>query len=146
MKKVVLGMLALMMCLGLASCKQSSETESTPNMADVVEKAKAEGANWSVDEWKEAFKQMMLAAKPMMVEMSDLMKSIEAPEGQDVDPAKIAEVMGKIQEVQKKYPDYEKLMNEFDEAAKASENGKKVIEDEEWGKSVMKELGLPEDL
>ena len=144
MKKVIVGMLALMMCLGLASCGKSSE--SAPNMAEVVEKAKAEGANWSVDEWKEAFKQMMLAAKPMMVEMSELMKSMEAPEGQDVDPAKITEVMGKLQEVQKKYPDFEKLMNEFDELAKASENGKKVIEDEEWGKSVAKELGLPEDL
>ena len=144
MKKVIVGMLALIMCLGLASCGKSSE--SAPNMAEVVEKAKTEGANWSVDEWKDAFKQMMLAVKPMMLEMSELMKSIEEPEGQEVDPAKVAEVMTKVQEVQKKYPDFEKLMNEFEEAAKACENGKKVIEDEEWGKSVAKELGLPEDL
>jgi hypothetical protein len=144
MKKVLVGMLALIMCLGLASCAKSSE--SAPNMADVVAKAKADGANWSVDEWKDAFKQMMLAAKPMLTEMSELMKSIETPEGEEPDAAKIAEVMTKVQELQNKYPDFEKLMNEFEEAAKATENGKKVAEDDEWAKSVAKELGLPEDL
>ena len=37
-------------------------------------------------------------------------------------------------------------MSEFEEAAKATENGKKVIEDEEWAKSLAKELGLPDDI
>ncbi len=142
MKKVLVGMLALVMCLGLASCSK----ESGASLADVVAKAKTDGANWSVDEWKDAMKQMMLAAKPMMVEVSELMKSVQPAEGEEADAAKVAEAMTKLADIQNKYPDFEKLMNEFEEAAKATENGKKVIEDEEWAKSVAKELGLPEDI
>ena len=142
MKKVLVGMLALVMCLGLASCSK----ESGASLADVVAKAKTDGANWSVDEWKEAYKTAMEAVKPMMLEVSEITKSMQAPEGQEPDPAKLAEAMGKLQELQTKYGDVEKLMNEFEEAAKATENGKKVSEDEEWLKSVAKELGLPEDI
>lgn len=144
MKKVLIGMLALVMCLGMVSCKK----ESAPNMADIVAKAKTEGANWSVDEWKDAYKQMMQAAKPMMLELQEVMKSMDNG-GDDSDAAnaaKFAEAMAKIQELQKKYGDVEKLMDEFDSIAKGTENGKKVSEDDEWAKSVAKELGLPEDL
>ena len=144
MKKVLIGMLALVMCLGFVSCNK----ESTPNMADIVAKAKADGANWSVDEWKDAYKQMMQAAKPMMLELQEVMKSMDNG-GDDSDAAnaaKFAEAMAKIQELQKKYGDVEKLMDEFDSIAKGTENGKKVSEDDEWAKSVAKELGRPEDL
>ncbi len=142
MKKVLVGMLALVMCLGLASCSK----ESGASLADVVAKAKTDGANWSVDEWKEAYKTAMEAVKPMMLEVSEITKSMQAPEGQEPDPAKLAEAMGKLQELQTKYGDVEKLMDEFEKIAKGTENGKKVSEDEEWLKSVAKELGLPEDL
>lgn len=142
MKKVLVGMLALVMCLGLASCSK----ESGASLADVVAKAKTDGANWSVDEWKEAYKTAMEAVKPMMLEVSEITKSMQAPEGQESDPAKLAEAMGKLQELQTKYGDVEKLMDEFEKIAKGTENGKKVSEDEEWLKSVAKELGLPEDL
>lgn len=147
MKKVLVGMLALIMCLGLASCAKSSE--SAPNMADVVAKAKTDGANWSVDEWKDAYKQMMQAAKPMMLELQEVMKSMENSGDDDSDAAnaaKFAEAMAKIQELQTKYGDLDKLMDEFETIAKGTENGKIVSEDEEWAKSVAKELGLPEDL
>ena len=142
MKKVLVGMLALVMCLGLASCSK----ESGASLADVVAKAKTDGANWSVDEWKDAYKTAMEAVKPMMLEVSEITKSMQAPEGQEADPAKLAEAMGKLQELQTKYGDVEKLMDEFEKIAKGTENGKKVSEDEEWLKSVAKELGLPEDL
>ena len=137
-------MLALVMCLGLASCSNSGSADA-PNMADIVAKAKTDGAKWSVDEWKDAMKQMMIAVKPMMLEVSDLMKSVEPKEGEEADPAKVAEAMTKLAEIQNKYPDFEKLMDEFEKIAKSTDNGKKVIEDEEWAKSVAKEIGLPED-
>ena len=127
MKKVLVGMLALVMCLGMVSCSKES---AAPNLKDVVEKAKTEGANWSVDEWKAAMKDVMLAVKPMMLEVQDIMKSMEGAEGEEADGAKVVEAMAKLADIQKKYPDYENLMNEFEEAAKSTENGKKVIDDE----------------
>lgn len=143
MKKVLVGMLALVMCLGMVSCSKES---AAPNLKDVVEKAKTEGANWSVDEWKAAMKDVMLAVKPMMLEVQDIMKSMEGAEGEEADGAKVVEAMAKLADIQKKYPDYENLMNEFEEAAKSTENGKKVIDDDAYAKELAKELGLPEDM
>jgi len=37
-------------------------------------------------------------------------------------------------------------MNEFESLARGTENGKKVSQDEEWLKSLAKEIGLPEEL
>ena len=100
MKKVLVGMLALVMCLGMVSCSKES---AAPNLKDVVEKAKAEGANWSVDEWKAAMKDCMLAVKPMMLEMQEIMKGLEGTEGEEADGAKVVEVMAKMAEIQKEY-------------------------------------------
>lgn len=151
MKKILIGMFAFALCLGMNSCvketKDAAEqakdaveqvAEKAPALADIVAKAKAEGANWSVDEWKEQFKQVMLAIKPMMVEMSDLVKNMKD------DPSKMAEMVTESENIQKKYADLSKLMDEFSEIAEATENGKIVIDDEEWGKKMMEELGIPD--
>ena len=148
MKKILIGMFAFALCLGMNSCikenKEAAEkaveevVEKAPALADIVAKAKAEGANWSVDEWKEQFKQVMLAIKPMMVEMSDLVKNMKD------DPSKMAEMFKESENIHKKYADLNKLMEEFSEIAEATENGKVVIDDEEWGKKMMEELGIPD--
>ena len=148
MKKLLFAMFAFALCLGMNSCikenKEAAEkaveevVEKAPALADIVAKAKAEGANWSVDEWKEQFKQVMLAIKPMMVEMSDLVKNMKD------DPSKMAEMVKESENIQKKYADLNKLMEEFSEIAEATENGKVVIDDEEWGKKMMEELGIPD--
>ena len=105
MKKLLIGTVAIALCLGMNSCKNEAaatdkETPSTEQIsqetsdsngpttesteqfsdatsqttdnpseatADLLAKAKAEGANWSVDQWKGAFKDMMLIAKPMII-------------------------------------------------------------------------------
>ncbi len=151
MKKLLIGLFAFALCMGMNSCakenKEAAEkageevvevVEKTPVLADIVAKAKAEGANWSVDEWKEQFKQVLLAIKPMMVELSDMAKQAKA------DPSKAIELMTKAQDIDKKYPDFSKLMDEFTEIASATENGKVVIDDEEWGKKMMDERGVPD--
>ena len=149
MKKFLIGIIALVLCLGMNSCKkegapegekQDAATEKVaeaPSLADVVAKAKAEGANWSVDEWKEAFKSVTLAIKPMMVEMNEVTKKVEA------DPSKAGDLMKELKAIQAKYPDFEKLMDEFTAIAEGCENGKAVIDDEEWGTKMMEELGVP---
>ena len=148
MKKFLIGIVALVLCLGMNSCKKEGAPEGekqdatekvaeAPSLADVVAKAKAEGANWSVDEWKEAFKSVALAIKPMMVEMNEVTKKVEA------DPSKAGDLMKELEAIQAKFPDFEKLMDEFTATAEGCENGKAVIDDEEWGTKMMEELGVP---
>lgn len=129
MKKVLIGMLALVMAIGFTACS------STPSMEEIVKSAKAEGANWTVDQWKDAYRNMAINVKPMMVEMQEAMKLVET------DPTKAMEM---VEAAQKKYGDVEKLMDEFNTIAEGTENGKKVAEDKEFEKQMMDELGIPD--
>ncbi len=137
MKKIIFA-LCMMMGLFMVSCQNGADMKS------IVEKAKTEGANWSVDEWKDAFKEVMKGMKPMYEEMLKVQEETKALEGksEEEQAAAAAEMMKKGEELQKKYGDVEKLMGEFEKAANATENGKKVANDEEFGKQVMKELGM----
>ena len=148
-------MVAIAMSISYMSCKNEASkdaasgdqksavenVEQTVDLAALVEKVKAEGANWSIDEWKDAFKQALMALKPMMTSMMDLQKKAEGAKEED-----LAKIMDEAQAKQKEFEPLQKAMEEFEEAAKATENGKKVIDDEEWGKQVLKELGFPEDM
>jgi hypothetical protein len=142
MKQLLIGMVALVMCFGITSCSQ----ESTPNLADIVAKAKTDGANWDVEEWQEAYTQMLTAVKPMLLETQEIIKTVEAKDGEELHVEKVTAAAAKLEEIYKKYPDYENLISEFNSIAERSENGKKVLDDEAFAKKVAKELGLPEDL
>ena len=101
-------------------------------------KAKAEGANWTVDEWKEQFKAMALATKPIMLKMAEALEMFEK------DSTKGAELQEAMEKIKADYPDFEKLAKEFDTIAEGTENGKIVANDEVWGKNMMEELGIPD--
>ena len=103
----------------------AAAAEQTASLADIVAKAKAEGDKWSEDEWKEQFKQAMLAYKPFAVE---------------VDKAGFSD-LDKLKEIEKKYANYPDLINEMAEQAKKTKGGK-VITDQ-WLADTMKELGIP---
>ena len=157
MRKLFVFMFALTLGLCITSCKQKSgeaapaETEKAEAQAEqdpvevmkgLVEKAKAEGANWSIDQWKDAYKQAMIAMKPMLNELGSLTSSVD----EKSDPSKIAEMMEKAKKLEEQYKPLQDAMNEFEALAKGTENGKAVNDDEEWGKSMMKELGINFDL
>ncbi len=152
MKKLLFAMFAFALGLGMTSCKneaaankdgekaeqaaEAADNADAPSLADIVAKAKAEGANWSIDEWKEQFKAALVAVKPMLLDLKDLQERMEK------DPTKADELMKEAQDMETKFADLTKLMDEFDEVAKATENGKKVSDDDEFGKQVLEELGL----
>ena len=157
MKKLFVFMFALSLGLCITSCKQKSgeaapaETEQAEAeqqqdpvevMKALIEKAKADGANWSVDEWKDVYKQALVAMKPMLNELGALTSSADAKS----DPSKIAEMMEKAKKLEEQYKPLQDAMEEFEAIAKGTENGKAVNDDEEWGKSTMKELGINFDL
>lgn len=133
MKKVLFAMAIMVMSLGFVSCKNSGA-----DLKSLVEKAKTEGSKWSVDEWKTAFKDVLTAAKPMMEEAKEFQKKAEGM----TDPSDLAKLMEEAQEFEKKNAEVTKQMAEFEEIAKGTENGKIVADDDEFGKQVLKELGL----
>ena len=66
----------------------AAEAEQPASLADIVAKAKAEGANWSADEWKAQFKTALEAYKTFAVAMNE------------AQPAE-------LEEISKKYADYQ---------------------------------------
>ena len=91
MKKTLVVMMAFVLGLAITSCKQAPKAaeaaeaaaaDPAQTLTELVEKAKADGAKWSVDEWKDAFKTAMTAVAPMMKEVQDLTKSVIPKEGE----------------------------------------------------------------
>ena len=71
MKKILVVMIAFVLGMAITSCKQSPKAVDAADAADpaktlieIVEKAKAEGANWTVEEWKEVFTTAMKSIAP----------------------------------------------------------------------------------
>ena len=153
MKKFFVGIVAIAITMGMASCKQKSEAPAAaeqaeteqvetkqPAIEEIVAKAKAEGANWSVDEWKSSTKDMMIALKPMLLKISEMVSQMEK------DPSKAVEIMANMKALEEEFKPMENLMNEFEEIAKGTENGKAVMDDEAWGNQLKQELGLPDNM
>ena len=86
MKNLWIGMLALMMAFCLGSCREKSDqpaqgdaTEQvaeTPSLEDIVAKAKAESANWTIDDWKTNIKAAMTAIAPMFKKIGEMQKQV----------------------------------------------------------------------
>ena len=101
----------------------AAEAEQPASLADIVAKAKAEGANWSADEWKAQFKTALESYKSFAVAMNE------------AQPAE-------LEEVTKKYADFPALIKEFASLAKQAKGGKDITD--ERIQTTMQELGVPE--
>ena len=110
MKKVIFSAFLMMMGLFFVSCS------GTKDFKTVLENAQKDGANWSVEEWKDAYRVSM---------QEDQMK-----------------MLGELAEKMKKYEELSNQLEAFNKAAHATENGKKVSEDLEFQKELAKELGM----
>ena len=101
----------------------ATEAEQPASLVDIVAKAKAEGANWSADEWKAQFKTALETYKTFAVAMNEAQPT-------------------ELEEISKKYADYPALMKELASIAKQAEGGKDITD--EWIQTTMKELDIPE--
>ena len=112
------------------------------DLAKIVEKAKVEGENWTEEEWKAQAKNTALAVKPMLTAVMDLTKKIQQ------DPSAAEELVKEMESLDLNggFERIGKLMEEFEAIADKTEIGKKVMEDDEFEKQIMKELGIEEML
>ena len=153
MKKAFIVMMAFMLGMAVTSCKQGQKAAPTAEevaadpvatLNQLVEKAQAEGANWSVDEWKEAYHTAFLAMSPAMKGMYEVMQLIQG-EGAATDTAAISKAMQKAQSIEKEFSELGTFVGQLDSIGKLYPNGKTVSEDKEFEKACLKEIGLPED-
>ncbi len=166
MKKLLIAAVTLVMGMSMMSCNNGSapakgdgadsaattekveKVEKKVDLAEVVAKAKAEGANWTVDEWKASFRDVIIGCLPMFNYMKDMQEKMKAAEGGD-DAAKTAaalQALGDLEAKAKEFEPIEKLMGEYEEIAKKTANGKAVMEDKEFEEQLKKEFDLPEDM
>ena len=145
MKKFFLaGIVALAMGFAFVSCNQKSDapvdikTDGTAVevLTDIVAKAKADGANWTIDQWKYVFKQAAIAIKPMMVKMAEITDGLGGDNAE--------EKMAEFEKLAGEYEPIEALMDEFQKIAEACPNGKAVNDDKDFEKQLTEELGLPD--
>jgi hypothetical protein len=153
MKKAFIVMMAFMLGMAVTSCKQGQKAAPTAEevaadpvatLNQLVEKAQAEGANWSVDEWKDAYHTAFLAMSPAMKGMYEVMQLIQG-EGAATDTAAISKAMAKAKDIEAEFGKLGGIVEKFDSIGKLYPNGKTVSEDKEFEKACLKEIGLPED-
>lgn len=152
MKKTLVVMMAFVLGLAITSCKQAPKAvdpeaaaaDPAQTLTELVEKSKAEGANWSVDEWKNAYKTAMAAVAPQMQELGAIMESIKGGPDQEVDTAKVSQVMEKMEELGKKFQPLQDILTQFDSISRSYPNGKAVAEDKEFEKQMLEEFKIPD--
>ena len=157
MKKAFVVLMAFMLGMGVTSCNQGQKAapaaeaehvEATPDpeetLNQLVAKAQAEGANWSVDQWKDAYRSAFDVMSPAMKSMYEVMQLVQG-EGAATDTAAISKALAKAKEIEEEYGKIGVIVLKFDSIGKLYPNGKTVSEDKEFEKQLLKEVGLPED-
>ncbi len=120
--------------------KASAQTIALPtDLSDLVDYAREEGENWSVDDWKAAFRAALEDSRPLLLELIELQKMNED------DPSKAEQYIAENEDLQERAEEMGSLMDELSDIAEATENGKIVSNDDEFAEEVLKDLGL-EDL
>ena len=73
-----------------------AEAINIDDLKSIAEKATKDGANWTEAEWKDAFKKVIKAVKPMLVEMKEMQKKIESASEEDQLIHKLVKAADKI--------------------------------------------------
>ena len=110
------------------------DSTATEVMTDIVAKAKAEGANWSIDEWKAAFTKVCITMKQLVDDSKSLSESMAENNS--------AELVEQFEKLQKEYEPVVALMDEFTEIAKSTENGLAVHNDEDFNNQLQEKYNL----
>ena len=152
MKKILFVVMAFVLSMAVTSCKQGQKAEGTDAAADdplatmtaIVEKVKADGANMSIDEWKDVVRQAMTVMAPIIKDVQSITAEAVPQEGEEADAEKLAAAMGKLAELQKKFEHIEGLMGQLDSISKLYPNGLAAFEDSVFTQELQKELGIEE--
>ncbi len=145
MKKLFFTLL-LMLCTCMATQAATYSVNDDPvkkiDLTEMIEKAKAEGANWNEDQWKDAFRQVLGMMVPMITEMTNLTKKMQGLDENDVEG--MTALMEEAKTLEEKYKGVEEQIDEFGNVADSFEIGKRLGEDVTFQEELFKELGITE--
>lgn len=139
MKKVLIGMLALLLVFGFSACSGGDNLKKM-SLDEIVEKAKTDGDSWTEDQWKDALRGAITSVSPMLQEAQEMQKEAEE------NPEKALEILGKLSEKQEEWSALGQKFEEFLGIAEKSEVGQKVANDMDFQKEICDELGLDPSL
>lgn len=145
MKKLVFGLFALCLFMGMVSC---SKDGGKVDPQQVLDKAKAEGANWDEAQWKDAVRDMFKGLTPFFDWARDLQNQLkEAENGTEAEQlAAAAKIMADAEAKQKEFEPMQKILEEFEGLAEKYPVLKKVLDDEAFQAEIKKEFNLPDEL
>ena len=119
----------------------TQEEPAVGDLTELIEQAKSEGASWTADQWKDAFRQAMSTMAPMIKEVSALQKKAEAM-SESSDMAALLKLSQEAQAIEQKYSGLTQQMEEFEKLVEANEVGAKISQDDDFLKTVLHALGL----
>ncbi len=130
----------MMMGLFFVACSGGGDIKG------LVEKAKAESANWTEEQWKDAFREATSAIKPMILEKNKLMNRYEEANFKR-DENLLEQVKKEEKDLKVKYKELMNQLETFEDLARQSVIGNKVRKDEDFKRSVFEDLGInPDDI
>ncbi len=145
MKKLFFALL-LMMCTCMATQAATYSVNDDPvkkiDLTEMIEKAKAEGANWNEDQWKDAFREVLSSLVPMLKDMTALSKKVEGLDGDDTEA--MTALMTEATALEEKYKGVEEQIEEFGKIADSFEIGKRLGQDDAFQQELFDELGITE--
>ena len=160
MKKTLVLLVATALGMATTSCKQQGQqaqneaietaveevVEAAPNpveiMTSLLEKAKSEGANLSVDEWKDLYKQSFALMVPHILKSAEFEKAVTEGNADAIDNPENAE---EIENGKKEFAALAPILEELTSIMQSFPNGKAAIEDKEFGNALFEEFQIPED-
>ena len=154
MKKLLIGLFAFFMVMGMVSCakdgaKGDAKEAVKVDPQEVLDKAKAEGANWDEAQWKDAIRDMFKGLTPLfdfMRDMQDQMAEAEKMEDEAQKLAAAAKIMADVQAKQQEFEPLSKIMEEFEGLGEKFPALQKVLDDKAFQEELKKEFNLPEDM
>lgn len=97
--------------------------------------ARAEGATWTIEQWKDAYRTVAFNIKPMMDEMQVIFKVAET------DPNR-AQILA--QQYESKYGALGEQLEEFNAIANNTLNGSIVLNDKDFENQIKEEFNIPD--
>ena len=119
----------------------TQETPTVGDLTELIEKAKSEGASWTADQWKDAFRQAMSTMAPMIKEVGALTKKAKTM-SESSDMAALMKLQQEASAIQEKYAGLAQQMEEFEKLVEANDVGAKISQDNDFLQSVLQALGL----
>ena len=122
----------------------TQEEPALVNLKELIAKVKIEGASWTVDQWKDAIRQVITSVAPLCKSMAALIQKHVIMDSSNEEEKKKLEQETKLFEA--KSARYAPLMKEFEKLVEANEVGAKLLKDDDFLMGLIRDLDLEDVL